>query len=191
LSLSNSKLAGPHQPRKTNVLTLAVPSSATVASCSQRAWGDLPSFCCAARNSWRQNGLMINSSSTLLLVYDGGCPFCQAFAARAELVGGIPSLTICDGRADHKLRAQLLAQGFDFGRGAALITPEKIWHGSDAVAEISKLMKPSDPLLLLLKAVFMEPARARRFYPILLLARRIALGFRGLPVFPPTHGEAV
>lgn len=134
---------------------------------------------------------MIESCSTLLLVYDGGCPFCQAFAARAELVGGIPSLTICDGRANHKIRAQLLALGFDFGRGAALITPEKIWHGSDAVAEICKLLKPSDPLLLLLKAVFMEPARAKRFYPMLLFARRIALGFRGLPVYPPTHGEAI
>ena len=34
---------------------------------------------------------------TKTLVYDGGCPFCKAFALRSELKGGIPDLIIRDG----------------------------------------------------------------------------------------------
>ena len=40
----------------------------------------------------------------MILVYDGGCPFCRVFALRTELAGGIEGLQIRDGRADHALR---------------------------------------------------------------------------------------
>ena len=48
---------------------------------------------------------------TLTLVYDGDCPFCSAFAQRAELKGGLPELDIRDGRTDHTLRADSPAVG--------------------------------------------------------------------------------
>ena len=53
---------------------------------------------------------------TLVLVYDGGCPFCRHFALRSELVGGVPDLAIRDGRSDHRLRAQLKARGLHVTR---------------------------------------------------------------------------
>jgi len=53
---------------------------------------------------------------TLTLVYDGGCPFCSHFAQRSELVGGLPDLNVCDGRADHALRASLRARGLNLAR---------------------------------------------------------------------------
>ena len=81
----------------------------------------------------------------LTLIYDGGCPFCRDFALRSELQAGVPNLRIVDGRADHNLRRELNALGLPLRNGAVLIEGEQKWHGSKAIAELSRRMKPSDP----------------------------------------------
>jgi len=124
----------------------------------------------------------------LVLVYDGGCPFCRHFALRSELVGGLPNLEIRDGRSDHPLRAQLKARGLDLARGAVLLEGDQAWHGSAAIAELCRRLNPSDPLLALLRHVFAVPPRARQIYPLLLWARRMALHVKGLPEDPDQRG---
>jgi predicted DCC family thiol-disulfide oxidoreductase YuxK len=121
---------------------------------------------------------------TLTLVYDGGCPFCRHFALASELRGGIPLLELRDGRADHDLRAALKARGLNLARGAVLLEDERAWHGAEAIAELCWRLAPSGPLLQLLRGLFSEPNQARRLYPLLLLARRLALQWRGLPEDP-------
>ena len=121
---------------------------------------------------------------TLTLVYDGGCPFCQHFALRSELAAGLPELSIVDGRAQHQLRHQLRQRGLDLTDGAVLLEGETAWHGSAAIAELSRRMRPSDPLLQLLQQVFRDRQRAQMLYPVLLLARRWALGLKGLSPDP-------
>ncbi len=121
---------------------------------------------------------------TLALVYDGGCPFCRQFALATELTGGIPLLELRDGRADHALRAALKARGLNLANGAVLLEGEQAWHGAEAIAELCRRLAPSGPLLQLLQDLFSEPNRARRIYPLLLLARRMALQWKGLPVDP-------
>jgi hypothetical protein len=120
----------------------------------------------------------------LVLVYDGGCPFCRQFALASELRGGIPLLELRDGRADHVLRATLRARGLNLARGAVLLEDERAWHGAEAIAELCRRLAPSGPLLQLLRGLFSEPNQARRLYPLLLLARRLALQWRGLPEDP-------
>ena len=120
----------------------------------------------------------------LTLVYDGGCLFCRRFALRSELLGGLPDLKILDGRADDALRRTLEARGMRLADGAVLMEGEQAWHGSAAIAELSRRMQPSDPLLMVLRDLFRDRSRAEALYPGLLLARRLALGLRGLPVDP-------
>ncbi len=124
----------------------------------------------------------------LVLVYDGGCPFCRHFALRSELVGGLPGLEIRDGRADHALRSQLNARGLDLARGAVLLEGEQAWHGAEAIAELCRRLRPSDPLLGALSQLFIAAPRARRLYPLLLWARRTALQWKGLPEDPDQAG---
>ena len=119
---------------------------------------------------------------TLTLVYDGDCPFCSAFAQRAELKGGLPDLDIRDGRTDHALRADLAKRGYRLANGAMLLEQDRVWHGSAAIAELHRRMQPSDALLQVLQGLFQQDDRARQIYPLLLLARRIALAARGRPV---------
>jgi predicted DCC family thiol-disulfide oxidoreductase YuxK len=124
---------------------------------------------------------------TLTLVYDGGCLFCRSFALRSELLGGLPDMKIVDGRADETLRRGLETQGLRLADGAVLLEDNKTWHGSAAIAELCRRMQPSDPLLTLMCDLFGDRNRAGALYPGLLLARRVALGLRGLPVDPDQH----
>ena len=120
----------------------------------------------------------------LTLIYDGGCPFCREFALRSELKAGVPDLRIVDGRADHATRQELNALGLPLRNGAVLIEGEQRWHGSEAIAELSRRMEPSDPLLRLLSSLFCDGQRSALAYPALLAARRIALATRGLSADP-------
>tara|TARA_B000000441_G_scaffold121407_1_gene96512 strand:+ start:290 stop:676 length:387 start_codon:yes stop_codon:yes gene_type:complete len=120
----------------------------------------------------------------LTLIYDGGCPFCREFALRSELQAGIPNLRIVDGRADHSIRRELNAVGLPLRNGAVLLEGEQRWHGSEAIAELSRRMKPSDPLLKLLASLFSNNQRSALAYPALLAARRLALATRGMSVDP-------
>lgn len=124
-----------------------------------------------------------------MLVFDGGCFFCSHFAALSELQGGIPGLSIRDGRQDAALRLDLLQRGFPLSRGAIVLEGERIHHGAAAIQWICANMEPSAPLLALLTPLFADPARARTLYPFLLAARRLALGLRGLPE-DPDHGRS-
>ena len=125
----------------------------------------------------------------LTLIYDGGCPFCREFALRSELKAGIPNLRIVDGRTDHNIRRQLNSLGLPLRDGAVLIEGEQRWHGSEAIAELSRRMNPSGPLLGLLAKVFSDDQRSALAYPALLVARRMALATRGLSVDPDRAGR--
>lgn len=119
-----------------------------------------------------------------VLVYDGGCPFCRHFALASELRGGLPELRLRDGRADADLRHRLRADGCDLSRGAVLIVGDRLLHGAEAIQWLCERLRPSDGLLRLLSTLMADPGRARRLYPGLLFARRLALAARGLPVDP-------
>lgn len=119
-----------------------------------------------------------------VLVFDGGCPFCRHFAELAELRSGIPGLTIRDGRRDHALRRHLRQQGWNLSQGAVVQVEGRVLHGAEAIQWICSRLQPSAPLLQLLGPLLATPERARRTYPLLLLARRLALAVRGLPLDP-------
>jgi hypothetical protein len=68
--------------------------------------------------------------------------------------------------------------------GAVLLEGEQAWHGSAAIAELTRRMRPGDPLLQLLRSLFRDDARSLLLYPGLLLARRLSLIARGLPEDP-------
>jgi hypothetical protein len=119
-----------------------------------------------------------------VLVFDGGCPFCRRFAELSELRGGLPGLRIRDGRADTALRESLAQRGFHLRDGAMVIDGDRVWHGADAISWLCARLTPSAALHRVLASLFAPRDRARRLYPALLLARRLALGWRGLPVDP-------
>lgn len=127
---------------------------------------------------------MPTADAAPVLVFDGGCVFCRHFAELSELRSGIAGLQIRDGRSDHALRQQLSQRGYPLRDGAVLLVGDQVLHGAAAIQWLCERMTPSDTLLQLLRPLLATPERARGFYPLLLLARRLALAVRGLPVDP-------
>jgi len=121
-----------------------------------------------------------------ILVFDGGCPFCRHFAELSELRSGIPGLVIRDGRDDKELRRALARRGYHLRDGAMVIEGERVWHGAEAITWLCRRMEPSAALLRVMAPLMADGGRSRTVYPLLLLARRLALGLRGLPVDPET-----
>lgn len=119
-----------------------------------------------------------------ILVFDGGCPFCRHFAELSELRSGLPGLAIRDGRADTALRQALAERGYHLRDGAMVIEGHQVWHGAEAISWLCARMKPSAALLQVLAPLMADGKRARRLYPLLLGARGLALGLKGLPVDP-------
>ena len=119
-----------------------------------------------------------------LLIFDGGCPFCAHFALASELRSGISNLVIADGRLNHDLRLALAERGYYLANGAMLLAGGQILHGSAAIQWICQRMNTSDPLLKMLSRLLARPQRADNLYPLLMLARRLALALKRLPVDP-------
>lgn len=124
------------------------------------------------------------SVSAPVLVFDGGCPFCRHFAELSELRSGIPGLQIRDGRSDQALREALNQWGLPLRTGAVVIDGDRMLHGAAAIAWLCEQMQPSAALLTVLAALFSNGERAQRLYPLLLLARSLALALKGLPLDP-------
>lgn len=122
--------------------------------------------------------------TAVVLVFDGACPFCRHFAELSELRGGLPGLEIRDGRSEAELRASLAQRGFHLRDGAMVIEGDRVWHGAEGIQRLCARMQPSAALLRVLASLMGEHRRSRQLYPFLLLARRLALGLRGVPVDP-------
>ena len=73
--------------------------------------------------------------------------------------------------------------GYDMDeQGAILISDRQLMTGANAINFIcSQMNEPSDKLLTILKVVFSSKTRTGFIFPILLIARRIALFFKGVP----------
>jgi hypothetical protein len=65
---------------------------------------------------------------------------------------------------------------------------DQVLHGASAIAWLCERMAPSAALLHLLAPLLGDSRRSRELYPLLLLARRAALGLRRLPVDPDASG---
>ncbi len=118
-------------------------------------------------------------SKPLIFIYDGECPFCNKFAELLELKSNIPQIEIKDARTNPPE----IPNGYDMDlKGAILINGDQMFFGSEAINLIcSKIDKPSDSILELLRIIFSSRKQANLLFPFLLISRRIALLFKGVP----------
>ena len=119
-------------------------------------------------------------SDKRLFIYDGDCPFCNHFAQLLELKRSLPEFEIIDGRKNLPLLSKLYKQGYDLNKGAILIHNKNIMHGANAINWIcSKIDKPSNSLLEILRIIFSSNKRTQILFPFLLWSRRLSLTFKG------------
>ena len=116
----------------------------------------------------------------LVFIYDGHCPFCNQFAALLELKSGLPHIQVKNARENPPE----LPKGYDMDqKGAILLIDNEMLHGADAINWIcSQIKEPSDILLKILSVTFSSNRRTRFLFPFLLIARRITLFLKGVPI---------
>tara|TARA_Y100001968_G_C19173804_1_gene626988 strand:+ start:99 stop:509 length:411 start_codon:yes stop_codon:yes gene_type:complete len=132
-----------------------------------------------------------NSHARLLFIYDGKCPFCNQFAELLELKSNLPNIEIQDARKN----SFHIPAGYDMDvQGAILKNGNEFLSGADAINYIcSRIEMPSDSLLKILGIVFSSSRRTNFIFPFLLVSRRIALFFSGVPrklVIQPKYLES-
>ena len=118
-------------------------------------------------------------SSKITFIFDGECPFCNHFAELIELRSKLPNLEIKNARENPSE----LPDGYDMDtKGAVLLTNNQIFYGPKAINFIcTKIKDPSDILLRLLTLIFSSDRRSDFIFPLLLISRRVALFFKGVP----------
>ncbi len=116
-------------------------------------------------------------TENLIFIYDGECPFCNKFAELLELKSNIPNIEIKDARNNPPE----LPDGYNMNiKGALLINGREAFSGAEAINIIcTKINKPSDKLLGLLRVLFLSNKRSKFIFPFLIFARRLALLLKG------------
>jgi predicted DCC family thiol-disulfide oxidoreductase YuxK len=121
----------------------------------------------------------VETSSRLVIVYDGQCPFCTSYVRLMALRKAVGEVDLIDARSSAPVVLDLVKAGYDLNEGMAAIFGGKVYHGSDAVVLISTLTEVGGGCGRPIAALLRSPVRAKRLYPLLKIGRRFALAVLG------------
>ena len=123
----------------------------------------------------------LDSSSKMVIVYDGQCPFCTSYVRLMALKAAVGQVDLIDARIPGAVVRSLSERGYDLNEGMAAIYGGKIYHGSDAVVLISSMTGVRGGMGRVIATLLRSPARARVLYPLLKTGRRLVLAALGRP----------
>ena len=110
-----------------------------------------------------------------VLVYDGGCPFCNAFVKRLRIEESLGELELVDAREQPDVVASLRERGLDVDEGMVLELDGRYYHGDEALQRLA-LMSTRFGIFNRVNAwAFSNPTISRLAYPMLRAGRNLAL----------------
>lgn len=112
------------------------------------------------------------------IIYDGDCPFCQAYVGMVRLKENY-SVELIDAREGHPLVDEATAKGLDLDEGMIVVLEDEFYHGDDAMTRMALMTTKSGLLRRLTKWTFTSPGRSRVLYPILRGGRNMTLKVLG------------
>ena len=124
---------------------------------------------------------MLDSTSKMVIVYDGQCPFCTNYVRLMALKAAVGEVDLIDARIPGAVVRSLSERGFDLNEGMAAIFGGEVYHGSDAVVLISSMSEVRGGMGRIIAALLRSPARAKVLYPLLKAGRRLVLAALGRP----------
>ena len=120
----------------------------------------------------------------VIIVYDGGCPFCSDYVAYQDLKARAESVELVDARADSHALARHAIDPADLEDGMVVIVDGVAHRGADAVHVLSTLSRaPRNWWVAAVAFVSRSAIVSRLLYPFLKLGRRIALAVLRIPRF--------
>jgi len=112
------------------------------------------------------------------IIYDGDCPFCQAYVGMVRLQENY-SVELIDAREPHPLVEESTRKGLDLDEGMIVVLEDEFYHGDDAMTRMALMTAESGLLRRLTKWTFKSPGRSRVLYPILRGGRNMTLKVLG------------
>ena len=120
-----------------------------------------------------------------VILYDGECPFCTAFARLVRLRENVGPVRIVNARDGGPELDAVRAAGLDIDEGNAVLerwdgtSAARIHHGADAQGWLAVRSRPLTPVGLFLRTLFATPALGLASYPVLKGMRNAALWAMG------------
>ena len=113
-------------------------------------------------------------STNVRIIYDGDCPFCQAYVNMLRLTEHY-TVELINARGDHPIISEITSKGYDLDEGMVVEIGEQFFHGDEAMTRMALMTANSGFLRRITKWVFKSKWRSQKFYPILRAGRNITL----------------
>lgn len=114
----------------------------------------------------------------LIIIYDGECPFCQAYVKMLRLKQTFGNVHLISAReSDDPIVSTLKAQGVQFDRGIVVQWQGRILQADEAMHFLSQSSTPSTLFNRFNIWLFQHPQVAKAIYPFLYAGRNTALFF--------------
>lgn len=114
------------------------------------------------------------------VIYDGECPFCASYVSMMRLRQAVGPVDLVDARSGDPRVREVVRAGHDLDAGMVVLWQDEIFYGDRAVHLLATLSSEGGgPFNRLQRAVFANPRRAARLYPVLAFGRRLFLRLIG------------
>lgn len=116
----------------------------------------------------------------LLIIYDGACPFCNAYVRLLRLRSAF-AVELLSARSDDARVSHYLDLGYRLDEGMLVVIGGTVHAGADAMNLLAALSESRGWLNRVQRFVFARRWLARLLYPWLRAGRRVALWSRRVP----------
>ena len=125
---------------------------------------------------------------SLLIIYDGACPFYSSYVSLLRLRSDFAVELLSARSADARI-AHYHDLGYRLDDGMLAVLDGQVSAGADAMHLLASLSERRGVLNRLQRAVFSIRSLSRCLYPWLRMGRRFALWTRGVRMIDPPKGQ--
>lgn len=121
------------------------------------------------------------SPPTLLIIYDGACPFCSAYVSLLRLRSTM-TVELLSARSDDARISDYRSRGYRLDDGMLAIIGDVVHEGANAMHVLATLSESQGFLNRAQRAIFSCRWLSRLLYPGLSAGRRLALWIMRVPL---------
>ena len=117
-------------------------------------------------------------SGSIIIIYDGDCPFCRSYIALTRL-RELANTFLLNAREEPGLCRELLDKDVSLDEGMVVVMNNEVHHGGDAINRIALLTNKNTIFNKFAYFVFSKPVISKYTYPVLRGLRNITLRLLG------------
>lgn len=123
----------------------------------------------------------MTNRESLLIIYDGACPFCSAYVSLLSLRSTF-RVELLSARSEDTRVSAYREAGYRLDEGMLVVTGDAVHVGADAMFVLASLSESGGWLNGWQRMIFSRQWLARLLYPSLRLGRRFLLRVRNIPL---------